>query len=65
MTNCQNQKKNLQNCSCTYERCSRKGICCQCLSYHRQSNELPACFFDPAVEKTFDRSMAKFIETNR
>ena len=26
--------KNLKACNCTYP-CSRKGICCECLAYHR------------------------------
>ncbi len=58
-----NEEKNLQNCNCTYEPCSRKGNCCECVAYHRSSKELPACFFPDDVERTYDRSFRKFIQT--
>jgi len=53
---------NLARCNCTYEPCSRKGICCECIAYHRRMNELPACCFSAAAERTYDRSAGKFIE---
>ncbi len=53
---------NKAGCSCTYEPCSRKGKCCECISYHLKSDELPACVFPPEVEKTYNRSIAKFVE---
>ena len=56
-------EKNKKECNCTYEPCSRKGICCQCLRYHLRSGELPACVFPADVESTYDRSMARFIAT--
>jgi len=56
-------EQNKEKCNCTYEPCSRKGICCECLRYHREANELPACFFPPDVEKTYDRSIQAFIKT--
>ncbi|MCL6471909.1 MAG: DUF6485 family protein [Firmicutes bacterium] len=59
-----NINANKQKCSCTYEPCSRKGKCCACLTYHQRSRELPACFFPPEVERTYDRSIRKFIEIN-
>jgi hypothetical protein len=55
-------KKNLAQCSCTYESCERKGKCCECVSYHRTKQELPGCFFSPEVERTYDRSIRCFIE---
>ncbi len=51
-----------EKCNCTYEPCSRKGICCECIRYHWQSGELPACFFPDDVERTYERSIEKFIE---
>ena len=48
-------------CNCTYEPCPRKGICCECLVYHRQAGELPACYFPPEAERSYDRSVEKFI----
>lgn len=53
---------NKTNCNCTYEPCSRKGKCCQCISYHLQADELPACVFPPEVERTYNRSFARFAE---
>jgi len=55
--------KNLKKCNCTWEPCSRKGLCCECLAYHLASNELPACVFPPDVERTYDRSFERFIKT--
>ena len=53
---------NKTDCTCTYEPCSRKGKCCECITHHLEFDELPACVFPPKVEKTFDRSFARFIE---
>lgn len=60
MVECQIEE-NLANCNCTYEPCSRKGKCCDCIRYHWRSKELPACFFPDDVERTFDRSIERFI----
>jgi len=56
---CSNRKK----CPCTYPGCSRNGRCCECLAYHLKSNELPGCCFSPEVERTYDRSFARFVTT--
>jgi hypothetical protein len=55
------QEKNQVQCTCTYEPCSRKGICCECITYHRRLGELPGCLFPPEVERTFDRSIERYI----
>ncbi|MCJ7611541.1 MAG: DUF6485 family protein [Candidatus Aminicenantes bacterium] len=55
------QEKNLKACNCSYEPCSRKGMCCECLRYHWSIGELPACFFPDAVERTYDRSLGRFM----
>lgn len=60
-----NIKTNKNNCNCTYNPCARKGKCCECIIYHKNFNELPACFFPKEVEKTFDRSIKKFIDAHR
>ncbi len=52
---------NKAKCNCTYEPCSRKGKCCDCIWYHLACDELPACVFPAEVEKTFDRSFARFV----
>lgn len=62
MTDCPNKQKNLEICNCTYPGCPRKGVCCECLHYHREMGELPACFFSTEAEKTFDRSKKKFMQ---
>ncbi|MBF0406735.1 MAG: hypothetical protein HQM10_05255 [Candidatus Riflebacteria bacterium] len=62
MSSCPNQNKNMKSCNCTYEPCSRKGLCCECISYHRRSGELPACYFSPQGEKTFDRSIDNYLK---
>jgi len=61
---CLNKEKNLKKCNCTYEPCDKKGICCECIAYHKEHGELPACFFPDDAEKTFDRSVKKFIQIN-
>jgi len=58
---CQSKERNTTMCTCTYEPCARKGICCECLHYHRTNGELPACYFTAAQEATWDRSIASFI----
>lgn len=57
--------ENLKRCTCTYEPCSRKGICCDCIEYHKKSDEIPACFFSPDAEKTYNRSIEYFISTQK
>jgi hypothetical protein len=65
MADCANRKTNRGWCNCTYEPCSRKGICCECLAYHRRAGELPACYFSEEAEATYDRSIRHFISCNR
>jgi len=40
MSECLNLKKNLSHCTCTYEPCSKKGMCCECLRYHLSMGQL-------------------------
>jgi hypothetical protein len=63
MKDCPNRQQNLEKCNCTYEPCEHKGICCECLSYHRAMGELPACYFSAQVERTYDRSIARFLKS--
>jgi hypothetical protein len=55
-----NQEENLSRCNCSYDPCPRKGMCCQCLHYHLNMRELPACCFPDDAEKTYDRSFTHF-----
>jgi hypothetical protein len=65
MKSCPNQKQNLANCNCSYAPCPRKGICCECIFYHRKNLQLPACFFSSDIEKTYDRSLENFLKVNK
>jgi hypothetical protein len=62
--NCK-KEQNLKDCNCTYEGCARKGICCECIKHHREKNQLPACYFSAEDEKTYDRSVEKFLELKK
>jgi hypothetical protein len=54
----------LKDCNCTYP-CERRGLCCECVAYHRASRELPACYFDAEHERTYDRSVAAYQRQGR
>ena len=58
-----NIEANKARCPCTYEPCSKKGKCCECIFYHLELGELPACVFPLEVEKAYDRSISRFVET--
>ena len=62
MAECKNKEKNLKGCTCTYEPCERKGVCCDCVRFHARMKELPACFFNKQGEASYDRSMACFMK---
>ena len=53
-------ESNKKKCTCTYSSCAKRGICCDCLHYHLAKRQLPACFFPPEAEKTYDRSFEHF-----
>lgn len=40
---CPSKEENKKDCPCTYEPCSRKGVCCECVAYHRKNGDRPAC----------------------
>jgi len=61
MSECKSAKTK-SRCNCSWEPCSRKGVCCECLAYHWGHQELPACLFPDSVEKAYDRSLRKFLE---
>lgn len=55
------QKQNVKNCNCSYD-CEKKGICCECVAYHRARKELPACYFTKEKEKSYDRSIENYCK---
>jgi hypothetical protein len=57
---CQNQSRNAKRCNCSYPGCPRHALCCECVAYHSGHGELPACYFDAAAERTYDRSVAHY-----
>jgi len=61
MGQCENVKRNSVLCTCTYSSCEKHGVCCECVAFHRASGELPGCFFPPDAERTYDRSVRKFV----
>jgi len=58
-----NKEENKIGCNCTYP-CEKKGLCCKCISYHRNRGELPACYFPDDIERTYDRSIENFVRIN-
>jgi len=62
---CPNIQVNLQHCTCTYISCEKRGKCCECIRYHRERGELPGCLFPPEIEKTYDRTIEKFVEIHK
>jgi hypothetical protein len=56
------KEQNLTDCNCTYDPCSRKGICCECIRYHKRMRQLPGCVFPNDVERTWDRSYETFAQ---
>jgi hypothetical protein len=49
-------------CTCTYDACSRRGKCCECVSYHRDKGQVPGCFFTDEGERSYDRSFARLVK---
>lgn len=52
-----------RECPCTYP-CSRRGKCCECIAHHRSRGELPACYFTPEQERTYNRSIEYYVRAN-
>jgi len=40
---CLNKKENEKECPCDEFNCERHGICCECINYHRENGDKPAC----------------------
>ena len=59
------KQDNLNDCTCSYMSCSKRGLCCECVASHRMSGEIPGCFFPADGEKTYDRSIRNFIKYSK
>ncbi|MDR2701744.1 MAG: DUF6485 family protein [Spirochaetaceae bacterium] len=55
-----NVDHNKSTCTCSFS-CGRKGLCCECVEYHRSRGEMPGCYFPKDAERGGDRSIANFI----
>ena len=53
------KEENKKMCTCSYD-CPKSGICCECVKHHVAKRQVPACFFPPDAEKTYDRSFEHF-----
>lgn len=53
--------ENKIDCTCTATTCSNRGVCCDCIRYHKEQNEVPGCLFPHAAERSYDRSIANFV----
>jgi len=56
------KQTNARRCNCSYPGCSKKGACCDCLRYHLDMRQLPACCFPDEQERTYDRSFECFAQ---
>ncbi len=41
--NCLNKETNKTRCPCPKKDCLRYGICCECVYYHKNCGNKPAC----------------------
>ena len=55
------QNENKKYCNCGFD-CEKKGICCKCVKYHRERQELPACYFSDSVAFSLDRSVETYLK---
>ena len=54
------QEKTAEKCSCSKSKCTRRGVCCECIEHHLKSRQLPGCCFPVDAERTYDRSFEHF-----
>ncbi len=40
---CPNVEANRLNCPCTCTGCERHSVCCECIQFHRDRGDKPAC----------------------
>lgn len=47
-------------CACSNVKCTRRGVCCECIEHHLKGRQLPGCCFPADAERTYDRSFEHF-----
>ena len=52
MAECKNYERNTRECDCSSDTCDRRGYCCECLAYHRERGQVPACLKDLVAKAT-------------
>ncbi len=40
---CLNKFENEQDCPCKSDSCERHGVCCECIKFHKNKKDKPAC----------------------
>ena len=53
---CPNREVNAQMCVCKNTECQNWGVCCLCVTAHRQGGSLTACMRTPRSEATLEFS---------
>jgi len=51
-------------CTCSSVSCTRRGVCCECLAYHRSNGEIPSCFFSVDANKTLEKNIESLMKNN-
>ena len=65
MKECPNQQKTWRNATAPMNRANARASAVNVSATTGPSGELPACYFTPEVERTYDRSIARFLRANR
>ena len=59
---CPRAEVNASLCNCSVAGCTRHGLCCECLHFHRERGELPGCYFSEKEERTYNRSIEFYVQ---
>jgi hypothetical protein len=54
-------EKTKASCACTFESCTRRGKCCECVAYHNSKGQFPGCLFTKEGERSYDRSFERLV----
>ena len=51
-------------CPCTAS-CGMRGKCCECVAYHVEMRQFPACFFSAEGERKHDRGFEMLLKDRK